>query len=77
MTQQTLALIKPDDERITALDNVFKECGLVAGGNPFAKMIAYANAVAKARTAIPGRAVAVRMVFASRTSYGRSLKLGM
>ena len=48
MTQQTLALIKPDDERITALDNVFKECGLVAGGNPFAKMIAYANAVAKA-----------------------------
>jgi hypothetical protein len=45
---QTLALIKPDDERITALDNVFKECGLVAGGNPFAKMIAYANAVAQA-----------------------------
>ena len=45
---QTLALIKPDDQRIMELDRISKECGLAtASGNPFAAMITTANGIAQ------------------------------
>ena len=51
MTQKQttgLALIQPDDQRITELDRISKECGLAtASGNPFAAMITTANGIAQ------------------------------